>query len=512
MSFLFCLLTFLPAAQPNIVVIVADDYDQETTAETPTLDRLAAQSVVLTRALVPMSLCRPSLAALISGQYPWQTGVLSNDGCGPLTTENALPALLRDAGYAVRYEGKFWEPSPTSPDPAAYGVTSVGDCARQSQFMLAGGQRATREWIYQQSTVGTPWALFACPYLPHQSYPTASPPQRYLDMYPVGSGRTAEQQDDLARVTWLDDQIGDLLGVVSLAGQWENTIVVWFSDNGWSGDGAPSKGTWTDRGLATPVYFRIPAVPPRVVGGQFSTIDLYPTILDLADITIPPTASGQSRLQSIILGDEGTDTLYGLCSSAVSPQPVAYWMRTPDGRMFAKTLAPSSSSHLWRYSPTFATGDEFTEGTDAELLRDPAAAWYAGLGLSQATIADDAGPDFSTSGTWSLFASGYSGTCRYAASGTGSAIAQWSFIVAPGSYRVSATWAPHTNRATNAPFSIADQTILVNQELAPDDRSDAGASWEDLGVFPVTGTALIVRLSNNANEYVIADAVRVEKL
>ena len=82
---------------------------------------------------------------------------------------------------------------------------------------------------------------------------------------------------------------------------------------------------------------------------------------------------------------------------------------------------------------------------------------------------------------------------------------------------MSATWSILSNRATDAPYTILDgsnvlATVDVNQELVPDDFSDGGADWEDLGFFNMTGTTLVVELSDNANEYVIADAVRIERM
>ena len=97
-------------------------------------------------------------------------------------------------------------------------------------------------------------------------------------------------------------------------------------------------------------------------------------------------------------------------------------------------------------------------------------------------------------------------------------MATWTFTeLQAGTYRVSATWIRHSNRATDAPYSVLDGanplgTVLVNQELAPDDFSDAGAPWEALGEFTIIGSTLTVQLSDAANEYVIADAIRIEKL
>jgi hypothetical protein len=56
-------------------------------------------------------------------------------------------------------------------------------------------------------------------------------------------------------------------------------------------------------------------------------------------------------------------------------------------------------------------------------------------------------------------------------------------------------------------------TVDVNQELAPNDFTDAGVWWEDLGgPYNLTGTTLVVRLSDDANEFVIADAVRIVRV
>ncbi len=98
----------------------------------------------------------------------------------------------------------------------------------------------------------------------------------------------------------------------------------------------------------------------------------------------------------------------------------------------------------------------------------------------------------------------------------------WTFTVTPGIYRVSTTWSPHPNRATNAPFAVFDGTVSgtvaaaknINQRVAPDDFVDAGAPWEDITQeATITGTTLTVRLRDwTTNGVVIADAIRVERI
>ena len=108
---------------------------------------------------------------------------------------------------------------------------------------------------------------------------------------------------------------------------------------------------------------------------------------------------------------------------------------------------------------------------------------------------------------------------RLQADGTGEA--SWTFsTLADGQYLVSTTWQAKSNRASDAPFVIEDGSgtelaaVAVNQQLAPDDRTDAGSAWKDLATVSVSGGTLVVKLSESATAsgQVIADAVRIVRL
>jgi hypothetical protein len=128
---------------------------------------------------------------------------------------------------------------------------------------------------------------------------------------------------------------------------------------------------------------------------------------------------------------------------------------------------------------------------------------------------NDADSGFSTTGSWVPFAGqGYQSEVHYAAAGSGSSGARWTAAVTPGQYQVAVTWSPHSNRATDAPFSVWDDSVnlgetAVNQQLAPTDFLDQGTSWKSLGTFIVTGNMLTVLLGDDADGYVIADATRI---
>ena len=85
---------------------------------------------------------------------------------------------------------------------------------------------------------------------------------------------------------------------------------------------------------------------------------------------------------------------------------------------------------------------------------------------------------------------------------------------------MSTTWREKSNRATDALYSIEDATATtlaattIDQQVAPNDRTESGALWEDLATVNITGGALIVKLTESAGAtgQIIADAVRIEKL
>ena len=134
-------------------------------------------------------------------------------------------------------------------------------------------------------------------------------------------------------------------------------------------------------------------------------------------------------------------------------------------------------------------------------------------------IDDSSSHGFALTGPWQ-FANyeGYDGTVQYAAAGSGSSVATWTFTVAPGQYQVAATWTTYANlRATNAPYTVLDgstplSTVLINQSVAPSGFADQGGTWQVLGTYTISSSQLVVQLSNNANNYVIADAIRIQKV
>lgn len=138
--------------------------------------------------------------------------------------------------------------------------------------------------------------------------------------------------------------------------------------------------------------------------------------------------------------------------------------------------------------------------------------------MSGVQVEDDGGVAFSRSGTWKQWSKGgHQGDVVFAAAGNGERQASWRFDVHPGTYSVAATWLAHPNRATDAPFVVYDganvvHSLDVNQQLWPNGRSVGGSSWQEIGTVETTTGNLRVALSNDANGYVIADAIRITQI
>ncbi|MFI7273842.1 exo-alpha-sialidase [Streptomyces sp. NPDC049879] len=121
------------------------------------------------------------------------------------------------------------------------------------------------------------------------------------------------------------------------------------------------------------------------------------------------------------------------------------------------------------------------------------------------------------SGTWSP-ATGtpgfWGGNYRTAPAGTGTSTVRWRPAVpGDGSYRIEVSYTPHTNRASNAPYTVTHATgtttVRVDQRAAGT-TDPRGGTWASLGTFTLTaGLATAIELTNDANGYVTADAIRL---
>ncbi len=160
-------------------------------------------------------------------------------------------------------------------------------------------------------------------------------------------------------------------------------------------------------------------------------------------------------------------------------------------------------------NPTNAViADARGEGT--VIFGDPPPAEY---------VVDDGDPGFATNtnGGWVNVTNliSYQFDYTYHVAGVGNNWASWTFDDLPdGTYQVFTRWSHFSNRATNAPYTVFDGaaalgTVTVNQQVAPAGDQVGDVVWQKLGNYTIDSGTLRVRLTDAANGYVTADAVRL---
>ncbi len=320
-----------PATKPNILVIISDDqgwgdygFMGHAQIATPTLDRLAAQSLTFTRGYSPVPLCRPSLATMATGLYPHQHGVTGNDPALPDAGVNAQtgrtnpkyasyyntiiekfrsrPNFVRELtgrGYRSLETGKWWEGDPVKSAGFTEAMTvGTGKGDRHGGIGLEIGRQGLAPVTRFIERSGTqPWLVWYAPMLPHAPHtPPADLLAKYLKLAP--SEPVARYW---ASVEWFDRTCGELLGYLEQRGLRENTMVLYTTDNGWiqnpevANRFAPrSKLTPYEGGNRTPIMISWPGhVAPRLDREHLaSNIDLWPTLAALLKTDAPRDLPG----------------------------------------------------------------------------------------------------------------------------------------------------------------------------------------------------------------------------
>ncbi len=321
-GFLCLLAAATPAAaadRPNVLLIISDDqgwtdfgFMGHDTIRTPHLDRLAKESAVFANGYVPTSLCRASLATVLTGRYAHEHKICCNDPpdgvdrtlMHPFVQNTpTLPRLLKDAGYRCLQTGKFWEGHYANAG-FTHGMTTKG--RHGDDGLVIGRQTLKPIYDFIETGKGEPFFIWYAPMMPHEPH---NPPERLLKKY-----ATRERNPKLAKYyalcEWFDETCGELLAYLDRKGLRESTLVAFVVDNGWiqetgavrttRGWFAPrSKLSPYDGGVRTPVLLRRPGViTPGTHADLVSTIDLAPTLLAACNVKPPAGLPGRNLLDA----------------------------------------------------------------------------------------------------------------------------------------------------------------------------------------------------------------------
>lgn len=323
--FLFCLGSFsqMQAAPPNVVVFLADDAgwgdygtSGNTQLATPNIDSLAKAGVTLDRFYV-CPVCSPTRAEFLTGRYHLRGGVRGvSTGQERLDLdEKTVADALKQAGYATGAFGKWHNGSQWPYHPMArgfdeyFGHTS-GHWGEYFDAPLEENGRMIRTQGYIvdvctdralafiEKNARSPFFCYVPFTTPHS--PWAAPEkdwQRFKDkpLTQFATQADLEVADETrcayAMVENQDWNVGRVLGRLKELGLEENTIVVYFSDNGpnsnrWTGGMKGRKGTTDEGGVRSVCHIRWPARLPagHTVTQISGAIDLLPTLLSLTDV------------------------------------------------------------------------------------------------------------------------------------------------------------------------------------------------------------------------------------
>lgn len=301
--------------QPNVVLYVADDHGTDDAGcygnpviHTPGLDALAAEGTRFTNAFCTSASCSASRSVILSGLHNHANGQYGHQHSyhhfSSFPNVRSLPVLLGEAGYRTLCAGKYHvAPEEVYKFDERFGAPSPAEMAEKC-----------RGFIEQDS----PFFLYFCTSEPHRPFKRGgSEPVDPADVIvPPFLPDTPECREELARyygsVERCDKGLLALIGLLKETGQWDNTLVIYISDNGIAFPGA--KTNLYEPGMRLPCVVRSPYQKRRggVCNGMVSWADLTPTILDFAGaMPKDPPFHGRSFMPILDETDpEGWDEVY----------------------------------------------------------------------------------------------------------------------------------------------------------------------------------------------------------
>lgn len=380
-------LAVAPTKRPNILFIIADDqspfdlrvYNPTSPLETPAIDRLAAEGMVVDGAYhmgaFVGAVCTPSRYMVMSGRTVWHLpnapGAIQKGLCPRNLEQNTIPAVFNRAGYDTMRTCKLRNSYEAANrrftvrrDATKRGGTNESGSAWHGEQVLdyLRQREATRDTdpflIYfgfshpHDPRNGTPELLAKYGAVNHtdpDSVPPANPrapslPVNYLPAHPFPHGHPGLRDEVSVRGVWerrdertirnelgrelavsenIDIQIGRVLAKLEAMGELENTYVFYTADHGVAigRHGLLGKQNLYEHTWRVPFIVRGPGIKPgsRALGNIY-LLDVLSTLCELAGIATPDTNEGISFKPVLDeKQDSVRDVLYGVYSGGTKP-------------------------------------------------------------------------------------------------------------------------------------------------------------------------------------------------
>lgn len=306
------LATASKADKPNIIFILADDLglgDVGYTGgsyKTPKIDALAKSGTVFTHCY-SAPLCGPSRCEIMTGRYPFRTGMISNDSAPALVppTEIMMPKVLKPAGYVTGQVGK-WSQLPLQPS----------DWGFDEYLRFPGGGQYWNKTCPHYNINGKTVDLKDGEYLPdvmhnflvdfitrHKDEPFyAYYPMSHIHFQYFKTPDSAPDTKDLYtdNIAYMDKLVGKLMDKLDELKLREKTVVVFVGDNGTAPpygktsfvNGKPLngwKGGLVEGGSRVPMVVSWPGTTPagKSIDDLVDFTDYFPTFAELAGGKLP---------------------------------------------------------------------------------------------------------------------------------------------------------------------------------------------------------------------------------
>lgn len=300
------------AGQRNVVLFVVDDQGFQAgcygnpAIKTPNLDRLAGTGTRFTRAFCTTASCSASRSVLMTGLYNHATGHYGHShGYNHFSTYESvptLPVMLAEAGYRTCSIGKYHLAPKYVYEFQTYRNEGVQGNRNAVRMALN-----AKEWIAEEDN--RPFFLYFCTSDPHRGggadgfanynddpnrYPGVTPVRYkpsevivppWMPDKPGVRGELAEYYQAISR---LDQGLGVLLEALKDTGHWDDTLIIFLSDNGPPFPGA--KTTLYEPGMNLPLIVRRPGQPKTGIATEamVTWADITPTILDYCNVSPKP--------------------------------------------------------------------------------------------------------------------------------------------------------------------------------------------------------------------------------
>lgn len=376
----------------NIVFILADDLgysdvgymNQKPEIETPNIDKLAKNGMVFTNAYAACPVCSPTRASILTGKYPATLQLTCHiPGIGiekyitkrnegkrlmeagfidhlPLS-ELTFAEVLKENGYKTAFMGK-WHLAGEGSQKTIDGVVNASLHPDQQGFDVniggcAYGQPANYFSPYKNATITDgPEKEYltdrlgneACRFIESNKN---EPFLLYLSFYTVHSplqalAKVIEKYNGnkyYAMIDKLDENVGKVLDKISDLGLKENTLFVFYSDNGGTRDNPPlqdKKGSLYEGGIRVPLIFSLHGIIPKgtTCDEPVTSPDFFPTLIDATKLS-----SKKYKTKQL----EGISFWNVLTKNKVLPQRAIYW-HYPHHRGNKKSMAAAVRDGDWK--------------------------------------------------------------------------------------------------------------------------------------------------------------------